>query len=56
MFKWNAVRNKLVKLYLNVLKILRYISKLNFEAHGVKFGVLELICTYAKDISITKTI
>ena len=26
---------------------MRFISKLNFVAHGVKFGVLELICTYA---------
>ena len=34
-------------MYLYTLKILHYISKLNFVAHGVKFGVLELICTYA---------
>ena len=27
--------------------MLHFISKLNFVAHGVKFGVLELICTYA---------
>ena len=31
------------------LKILHYISKLNFVAHGVKFGVLKLICTYGPE-------
>ena len=29
------------------VKILHYVSKLNFLANGVKFSVLELICTYA---------
>ena len=31
---------------LNTCKILDIISKLNFVVYGVKFGVLELICTY----------
>ena len=33
-------------MYLYTLKILHFISKLNFVAHGVKFDVLELIYTY----------
>ena len=45
-FKWNVVMEKISKnVLLNILKILHYISKLNFVAHGVKFSVLELICT-----------
>ena len=41
------------KISKNVLKYnlnkLHYISKLNIVAHGVKSGVLELICTYGLD-------
>ena len=40
---------KIRKMYLYTLKILHYISELNFVAHGVKFGVLKLICIYAQD-------
>ena len=43
---WLGKKNsKNVLKYLYTLKILHYISKLNSVAHGVKFGVLELICT-----------
>ena len=44
-FKWNVVK-KTVKIYFYTLKILHFIPKLNFVAHGVKFGVLKIICTY----------
>ena len=45
MFNWYVVSKKSVKMYLNTLKILHYIPKLNFVAR-IKFGFLELICTY----------
>ena len=45
---------KSVKMNFNTLKILHYISKLNCVAHGVKFGVLEPICTYVSEYTMNK--
>ena len=43
-------------MYLNTLTILYYISKLNFVAHGVKFGVFELICTFGFQFNLPERV